>query len=46
MSRYAQIGELIKSISKTHKFGKEKLIFLNTSDVLEGKILVNHYSQV
>lgn len=46
MSRYAQIGELIKSISKTHKFDKEKLIFLNTSDVLEGKILVNHYSQV
>lgn len=37
------LGELIDSISITHKFDKEKLIFLNTSDISEGKILVNDY---
>lgn len=33
------IGEIVESISVTHKFDKDSLIFLNTSDVLEGKIL-------
>lgn len=46
MSDYIKLGELIKSISKTHKFDKENLVFLNTSDVLEGKILVNKYMPV
>lgn len=46
MSNYVQIGKLIDSISKTHKFDKNELIFLNTSDVLEGKILINHYTPV
>jgi type I restriction enzyme S subunit len=46
MNDYMQLGELIKTISKTHKFEKEELIFLNTSDVLEGKILIDHYMPV
>lgn len=46
MSNYIKLSELIKSVSITHKFDKEELVFLNTSDVLEGKILINHYSKV
>lgn len=46
MDRELSIGEIVKSVSITHKFDKESLIFLNTSDVLEGKILVSHYSKV
>lgn len=41
-----QIGELASSISDTHKFGKEQLIFLNTSDILHGKFLHRNYSTV
>jgi len=40
------VGQLADSISDTHKFGKDHLIFLNTSDVLLGKILHNTYSSV
>lgn len=40
------IGELAESISDTHNLGKDHLIFLNTSDVLLGKILHNSYSAV
>lgn len=39
------IGEIVESISITHKFDKDELIFLNTSDVLDGKILSNEYSK-
>lgn len=46
MNNYIHLGELISTISKTHKFEKDKLVFLNTSDVLEGKILVNHYTDI
>ena len=46
MNRYIKLSELIKSVSITHKFNKEELVFLNTSDVLEGKILIDHYSKV
>ena len=41
-----QIGELVSSISETHKFGKEQLVFLNTSDILHGKFLHRNYSAV
>lgn len=41
-----KLGDLIDSISVKHKFNKEKLIFLNTSDVLEGKVLQSDYSDV
>lgn len=40
------VGEIAESISDTHGFGKDELIFLNTSDVLFGKILHNTYSAV
>lgn len=46
MNDYVSLSELIKSVSITHRFNKEELVFLNTSDVLEGKILINHYSKV
>jgi type I restriction enzyme S subunit len=36
MSDYVELENLINSISKTHKFDKDELVFLNTSDVLEG----------
>ncbi len=41
-----QVGELASSISDTHKFGKEQLVFLNTSDILHGKFLHRTYSAV
>jgi type I restriction enzyme S subunit len=44
MIKALTIGEIVKSVSITHSFNKDKLIFLNTSDVLKGKILINHYS--
>ena len=40
------VGQLAESISDTHKFGKDELIFLNTSDILFGKILHYNYSPV
>ena len=44
--RITKIGEVASSISETHKFGKEQLIFLNTSDILHGKFLHHTYSAV
>jgi restriction endonuclease S subunit len=41
-----KIGEIASSISRTHNFAKPKLIFLNTSDILRGKILHKNYSEV
>jgi type I restriction enzyme S subunit len=46
MSRKRTIGSILDSVSITHKFDKKKLIFLNTSDVLEGKILIDNYMEV
>ena len=40
------VGELAKSISDTHKMDKEHLIFLNTSDILLGKVLHRTYTLV
>jgi type I restriction enzyme S subunit len=31
-----KVGDLATSVSETHRFGKDKLVFLNTSDVLWG----------
>jgi type I restriction enzyme S subunit len=36
-----KLGELIETVSKTFKFSDKKVIFLNTSDTLEGKV-INH----
>src|SRR5450830_1004579 len=40
------VGALADSISDTHQFGKDHLIFLNTSDVLLGRIVHHSYSAV
>lgn len=40
------VGELADSISDTHKMEKDRLIFLNTSDILYGNILHRSYSAV
>ena len=39
-------GELVDSISVKHRFESDKVIFLNTSDVYDGKVLHNNYSIV
>ncbi len=36
-----KLGELIETVSKTFKFSDKKVVFLNTSDTLEGKV-INH----
>jgi type I restriction enzyme S subunit len=41
-----EIGNLADSISLTHPFDKEDLIFLNTSDIYQGKVLHKKYSPV
>lgn len=41
-----QVGEIADSISVTHSRKKEKLVFLNTSDVLLGKVLHQTYTDV
>lgn len=38
--------ELVDSISIKHNFNNDKVIFLNTSDVYDGKVLHNNYSSV
>lgn len=43
---YCQVGDLCKSISITHKFDKDELIFLNTGDIENGQILRNNYMNV
>jgi type I restriction enzyme S subunit len=42
----AKVGDLAMSISDTHKMKEERLIFLNTSDILLGKILHRTYTPV
>jgi type I restriction enzyme S subunit len=43
MSDYLTVGQVVDSVSITHKFDKTHLNFLNTSDVERGKIInVNH----
>ena len=42
----AKLGDLIDSISIKHKFNKDEIIFLNTSDILDGKVLHNNYSPI
>lgn len=41
-----KLGDLIDSISIKHKFDKDEIIFLNTSDILDGKVLHNNYSSI
>jgi type I restriction enzyme, S subunit len=44
--RVGKLGDFMETVSKTHKMKQEKIIFLNTSDILEGNILHNNYSEV
>lgn len=44
--RLGTLGDIVDSYSKTHTFDKKELIFLNTSDILDGKILLHDYSEV
>lgn len=41
-----KLEDLIDTISVTHKMKQEKIIFLNTSDILEGNVLNSGYSVV
>lgn len=41
-----RVGDVAASISETHPRTKPQLIFLNTSDVLSGKLLHSDYSSV
>lgn len=43
---YAMLGDLCQSVSVTHKFNKEKLIFLNTGDIEDGRFLHSDYMAV
>lgn len=40
-------GDLVETVSETYRFGKkEKIIFLNTGDILEGEFLHRNYSEI
>lgn len=40
-------GDLIDTVSETYRFGKkEKIIFLNTGDILDGEFLHRNYSEI
>ncbi len=41
-----KLEELIDSVSATHKFTKDEVVFLNTSDIEAGKVLHQNYSKV
>lgn len=41
-----QLGNIIESFSKSHSFKKDKLIFFNTSDILNGEFLHSNYMEV
>ncbi len=43
---YSILGDLCKSVSVTHKFDVEKLVFLNTGDVEDGRFLHSNYMAV
>lgn len=44
--RVEKLDNLIETVSITHKMKQEEIIFLNTSDILEGNVLKNDYSIV
>lgn len=43
---YSMLGDLCKSVSVTHDFNTERLIFLNTGDVEDGMFLHSDYMAV
>lgn len=42
--RRIKLGELIDTVSSTHKFPNDKIVFLNTSDILDGQVIEHDYS--
>jgi type I restriction enzyme S subunit len=44
--RVEKLDNLIETVSITHKMKQEEIIFLNTSDILEGNVLNKDYSVV
>ena len=44
--RLVKLGSLCQSISKTHSFDKDMLIFLNTGDIVSGQFLHSNYFKV
>lgn len=44
--RMGTLGEFILSASKTHLLNRSSLIFLNTSDIYNGRILHHKYSKI
>lgn len=44
--KYELVGEIADSVSDTHPRDKDELVFLNTSDVLNGKVLHRTYTPV
>lgn len=44
--KYTLLGDLCQSVSVKHKFNKEKLIFLNTGDIEDGRFLHSNYMTV
>jgi type I restriction enzyme S subunit len=45
VSQY-NLGEFIESVSNTHKFEDDKIVFLNTSDIYKGEILNDNLSDI
>ena len=43
---YVLLGDICKSVSVTHKFDKDKLVFLNTGDIEDGRFLHSNYMEV
>lgn len=43
---YALLGDLCQSISISHKFDREELVFLNTGDIEDGRFLHSNYMPV
>lgn len=41
-----KLGDLIDTISKTYKFIKPDVVFLNTSDIYKGQVLIHSHSKV
>lgn len=44
--RVTKLESFVETISNTHRFDTEKVIFLNTSDILDGEFLHREYSFV
>jgi type I restriction enzyme, S subunit len=41
-----KIGDIVDSVSITHKFDRDYLYFMNTSDILKGKIINKHFTPI